>query len=543
MFLQKNIKRVGSKTYRSALIVESFREGKNVRKRIIANVSKLPPYVIDSIGEALKGKTASVKREGFQTESGKSFGGLWAIKKIAEELFISKALGDSKKALLVIIMICGRILTQGSRRHLKFWKDGQSIEEVFGISNFDEDDLYEALDWLESRQEKIEKRLFKLRYKNEKVRLFLYDITSSYLEGECNELAEFGYNRDQKRGKKQIVIGLLTDKKGFPIAVEIFKGNTMDCTTVPKQVQKLANRFGVEDVIFVGDRGMVKKAGIESLQKKEWHYITAITKPQMEKLIRKNVFQLELFDEKLVEVEHEKIRYILRRNPVRVKEIRKNRNERISKVKKHHKELNDKLAKKPRSQVETALNDLEKIISRLKLTKIFTVKAENRTLTLNEDQETLRELSSLDGCYVIKTDIEKKELNKEEAHAVYKNLSFVEWSFRMMKTGFLEIRPLFHRKANRTRACASVAMFSYMILHHVFKRCKELKIPLEPLIEKLDQIQTQRIKIADQWITILPSNLRSDQQDILEALNLALPKSLPNKTKNVARKSQRPKNQ
>lgn len=530
MFLQKNTKRVGPKTYHSALIVESFRENKKVKRRIIANISKLPAQIIDSIGETLKGKTVGGKNFGYH--SGKSFGALWVIQNIAESLFITKILGRSTRAMLVMIMICGRILTQGSRRHLKFWKDGQAIEEVFGINNFDEDDLYETLDWLESRQEELEKKMFNLRYKSKKAKLFLYDITSSYLEGQHNELAEYGYNRDGKKGKKQIVYGLLTDDEGSPIAVEVFKGNTSDSTTVPDQVKKLAERFGAEEVVFVGDRGMVKKTGIEYLHAKKWHYITAITKTQIESLIRKDIFQLELFEETLVEVEHEGIRYILRRNPVREKEICKNRNERISKIESYCKELNEKLAKRLGTKEYAALKALRNKIDRLKLAKIFTVEVKDRKLTLAKDNGTLEEISQLDGCYVIKTDIATKELSKEKAHDIYKNLSFVEWAFRTMKTGFLEVRPLYHRKANRTRACVLIAMFAYMILHHIFKKCQELDLPLQPLMEKLDQIQTGQIEISGQLITILPTKLREDQQEILDALKISLPKSLSNRCGN-----------
>lgn len=528
MFLQRNTKHVGPKTYHSALIVESFRENKKVKHRIIANISKLPIQIIDSIGEALKGR--SVDNKNFEYHSGKNFGALWATQKIAESLSITKTLGCSTQAMLVMIMISGRILTQGSRRHLKFWKDGQAIEDIFGISDFDEDDLYKAMDWLESRQEKLEKKLFDLRYKDKKVRLFLYDITSSYLEGQHNELAEYGYNRDGKKGRKQIVYGLLTDDEGSPISVEVFKGNTSDSTTVPEQVRKLAERFGVKEVVFIGDRGMVKKAGIESIHDKNWRYITAITKSQIESLITKDILQLGLFEEKLVEVEDKGIRYILRRNPVRAEEIQRNRDERICKVECYCRELNEKLAKRPKTKEDVALRSLVAKINQLKLFKIFSVEIKDRKLTLVRDEGMLKEISDLDGCYVIKTDVEKEELSTEKVHSVYKNLSFVEWAFRTMKTGFLEIRPLYHRKANRTRACVLIAMFAYMILHHIFKKCQDLNLPLQPLMEKLDQIQTGQIEISGQLLTVLPKKLRDDQQKILDALGISLPVSLDRKS-------------
>lgn len=530
MFIQRNTKRVGSKTYHSVLVVENFRQNKKVCRRILANISKLPPQAIAAIDAALKAGdsiTIPSSEKNFSFTSGTNFGGLWAIKKIAESLFIPEVLGLSKNATLVMIMICGRILTQGSRRHLKFWKDGQAIEEIFGVKNFDEDDLYAALDWLEENQENFEDKLFRKRHKDKHLSLFLYDITSSYLEGQYNELADYGYNRDGKKGKKQIVIGLLTDKEGYPLAIEVFRGNTSDSTTVDGQIKKLAERFNVKEVVLVGDRGMIKKTGIESLDAKNFSYITAITKPQIEKLISDDVIQMDLFDDELVEVETGDIRYILRRNPIREKEIRANRDDKIRRVEEFASTLNLRLSEHPLAKEGTALKDLQKKIDRLKLTKIIHVNLDGRILFLTKDEATMAETSRLDGCYVIKTNVKKENLNIEEAHAVYKDLKFVEWAFRSMKTGFLEIRPLYHRKANRTRACASIAMFAYMILHHIHKKTAHLGIPLEPLMEKLDQIQIQKMKIGEQEIKTLPTVLRDDQKIIMEALGLQLSKSLP----------------
>lgn len=530
MFIQRNTKRVGLKTYHSVLVVENFRHNKKVCRRILANISKLPPQAIAAIDAAIKGRDAipvSTSEKDFSFTAGTNFGGLWSIKKIAESLFIPEVLGPSKNATLVMIMICGRILTQGSRRHLKFWKDGQAIKEIFGVNNFDEDDLYEALDWLEENQENFEDKLFHKRYKDKSLSLFLYDITSSYLEGQYNELADYGYNRDGKKGKKQIVIGLLTDKEGYPLAIEVFKGNTSDSTTVDGQIKKLAKRFNVKEVVLVGDRGMIKKTGIESLDAQHWSYITAITKPQIEKLVSNDVIQMDLFDDKLVEVVDKNIRYILRRNPIREKEIKANRDDKIQRIEKFLSKLNVRLSEHPLAKEKTALKDLQKKIDCLKLTKILSANSDLRILSLTKDGAAMAEASRLDGCYVIKTNVKKENLNTEEAHAVYKDLKFVEWAFRSMKTGFLEIRPLYHRKANRTRACASIAMFAYMILHHLHRKTAHLEIPLEPLVEKLDQIQIQKMKIGEQEIKTLPTSLRNDQKKIMEALGLHLPKSLP----------------
>ncbi len=195
---------------------------------------------------------------------------------------------------------------------------------------FCEDNLYENLSWLAENQESIEKRLFALRRGQSKPELFLYDVTSSYLEGDQNALADWGYNRDKKRGKKQIVIGLLCDDQGEPVSAEVFTGNTLDPQTFGAQVKKVAERFGCERVTVVGDRGMIKTAQVEDLTEVGFHYITAITKPQIRSLIKKGVFQLELFDQQLCEIKDNGVRYVLRRNPLRAKEMAATRDSKLA---------------------------------------------------------------------------------------------------------------------------------------------------------------------------------------------------------------------
>ena len=214
------------------------------------------------------------------------------------------------------------VIAQGSRLSAVRLAQQQAACDVLGITeSFHEDDLYQAMDWLETKQEEIEERLFQLRYKNKKPYFYLYDVTSSYLEGEQNELGAYGYNRDKKRGKKQIVIGLMTDDEGYPIAIEVFQGNTQDTQTVHNQIEKMAKRFGVSHVTLIGDKGMIKKTQVEELKAIDFHYITAITKPQIETLLKSGVIQLGLFDEDLAEVKDQGERYILRRNPIRAQEI------------------------------------------------------------------------------------------------------------------------------------------------------------------------------------------------------------------------------
>jgi len=525
MYIQANIKKVGSKIYRSLLLVENYREDKKVKHKVIANLTSWSSAMVEGLRCLIKGKSlASV--ENFALKAGKSFGGLFALMELAKKLFIKNIFGSSSHGKLAMLLVLGRILTQGSRRHLTFWKDGQAIEEVLQVSKFDEDDLYETLDWLEKHQAEMEDKWFRLRFENQKAEFFLYDVTSSYLEGQYNELATYGYNRDGKKGKKQIMIGLLTTKDGAPVAVEVFEGNTSDVTTVPAQIKKMVERFGVTDVTFIGDRGMVKRIPIELLGSQGWHYITAITKPQIESLIRKNVFQLELFENKLAEVVHEGIRYCLRRNSERQKEIQNNRKEKIAKIENCCEKLNGKLQSKPRAKSATAVKELKGKINQLKLEDILKIETSDRTLTIKKDSAAIKKVEELDGCYVIKSDVAPEKMNADQVHDTYKTLSKVEFAFRTMKTGLLEIRPLFHRKANRTRACAFVAMLAYAVSHELQKKTIHLGRPLENVIASLDQIQMQELKINDEWTPILPTELREDQKQILEAIGVVLPKTI-----------------
>jgi len=205
---------------------------------------------------------------------------LLVFKELAHRCGLLKALGNGLRGKLALLLIMGRLLTQRSRLYLCEWGKNQELDSILGISRYDEDDLYEVLDWLNKKQREIEKRLFREHYKEEPPRLFLYDVTSSYLEGEYNELAEYGYNRDGKRGGKQIVIGLMADGGGRPVTIEVFEGNTRDMKTVSSQIKKLALSFGVREVVFVGDRGMIKSAEVEEIKEEGLFYITAITKPQ-----------------------------------------------------------------------------------------------------------------------------------------------------------------------------------------------------------------------------------------------------------------------
>ena len=302
--------------------------------------------------------------------------------------------------------------------------------------------------------------------------LFLYDVTSSYLEGEKNELAQFGYNRDKKKGKRQIIVGLLCDNNGIPVAIEVFEGNTQDPQTVLSQIIKVRDRFGCQKVTFVGDRGMLKSVPIENLKKADFSYITAITKPQVETLLQEEVLQYGLFDENLCKVDSDGIRYIFRRNPVRTLEIETTRANKLKRIKELLQQENVYLCEHPKAQVKTALGRIWVKIEQLKCEQWLTVSIPQegiRYLALSIDEKALEEVKRLDGCYVLKTDVPKEMSPKEEIHERYKDLEQVESAFRTCKTVSLELRPLHVRLSSSTRGHVFVVMLAYMIVQELNK--------------------------------------------------------------------------
>lgn len=524
MFIHRNSKRVGEKVYRSILLMENYREGKKVLHRTLLNLSKWKAADIEALEAVLKGKKLS-SLDQVETTEGKSVGALWVFKELALECGLDKALGTSRNGKLSLLLVLGRLLTQGSRLHLCDWSKNQELEAVLGISRFDEDDLYGALDWLAARQQQIEKKLFDYCYNGKPPNLFLYDVTSSYFEGKHNELGEFGYNRDRKEGKKQIVIGLMTDGEGMPVAVEVFKGNTADTKTFYSQVEKLSRRFGVKRVVMVGDRGMIKSSQIEALKERDFFYITAITKPQIEVLLRNGVLQMGLFDTQVMEIFDDSVRYILRRNPERGRNMAKSRQDKLQKVIAKARELSLYLAAHPAAKVENAVNKVVDLTNKLVISQWVQVSAQDRIITVSVDEERLREVSKLDGCYVIKTNVSKDQLSTEQVHQKYRDLSVVERAFRTIKTGYLEIRPIFLRKEKRTRGHVFVTMLAFLLVYRFRKKTAHLQMPLDNMIDSLEKIHTVTLSLPSSTIKRIPEP-PEHKAAILQALKIQLPTNL-----------------
>lgn len=518
------------KVYESVWLRQSYREGKKTGKRAIANLKGCTPEEIAAIELALKHKgdlAALTSIENVKLKEGLSVGAVWTVYEMARRLGIEKALGDQRPGKLALWQVMARVLDQGSRLSAVRLARVHAACDVLGLQRgFNENDLYENLTWLSEQQARMEKSLFKARRGSTKPALFLYDVTSSYLEGDHNALGAYGYNRDGKKGKMQIVIGLLCDGTGEPVSVEVFSGNTQDTQTFGSQVQKVAQRFGCEHVTMVGDRGMIKRTQIEDLPE-HFHYITAITKPQIETLLKANVLQMELFDEALCEVEHAGVRYILRRNPVRAREIALTRASKRHSVERLVQDQNRYLSEHGRAHGTTAVNKVREKIERLALDGWLSVKDSDRVLTLYTDEERLEEQSRLDGCYVLKTDVPQTVADTTLVHQRYKDLAEVEQAFRTSKTVHLEMRPVFVRNEANTRGHVFVVMLAYLIRRALSRAWAALDTTVEEGLDQLKTLCSIEVKFPEGGACLQIPEPRDDSLALFNALDLHPPEVLP----------------
>ena len=530
MYISRSTFRTKSgKIYKTVLLRQSYREGKKTKKRTIANLSKCSKEEISAIELALAYKHDLTNLGSFSKtatlKEGLSFGSCFVLFEVAKKLGIVSALGNTHEAKLALWQVITRILDQGSRLSSVRLAETYALSSILNLEKgFTEDNLYKNLKWLHENQPEIEKKLFNERRINGSTNIFLYDVTSSYLEGTENELADWGYNRDGKKGKKQIVIGLLGDEEGIPMSVQVFKGNTNDTSTFGSQIQKAKDLFNCKKIIFVGDRGMIKSGQIQDLEKHGFHYITAITKKQIETLLKRSIIQYTLFDENVSEIEENGVRYILRKNPIRAKEISINRNEKKESVEDLIKNRNIYLKNHSRATVKVAKTLVENKIKRLNISSWASVKSNKREIELIIDEEKLKEDSMLDGCYVIKTDV--KELGKEQIHSRYKDLSLVENSFRTCKTN-LEVRPIYVRSEQSTYGHVFVVMLSYMIIQELDKCWKDLYLTVEEGLRSLSTLCLTEVCVNENQSFQCVPDPRIQNKKMLEALNIKLPKFLP----------------
>jgi len=519
------------KTYHRHLLRESYREAGKVKHRTIANLSRCSNEEIEAIRLALRHKgdlEALVKqRPALVLRQGLSVGALWTLFDMARQLGIERALGDTRQGRLALWQVIARVIHQGSRLSAVRLAGVHAACDVLGLDAFNEEDLYGNLDWLCEHQEAIEKHLSHGRAGNDG--LFLYDVTSSYLEGTQNELGAFGYNRDRKRGKMQIVIGLLCDAQGDPLSIEVFEGNTQDTRTFGPQIRKVAQRFGGGAVTFVGDRGMIKAPQIQELGAQGFHYITAITKDQIRTLLRSGTIQMELFDTDLAEVcAPGGERYVLRRNPVRAQEMAASREDKLLALRQAMDSRNAYLRAHGRANLSIALRDLSARARNLGIAPWVELTGDEQTrqIALHVDAQKRGEAAQFDGCYVLKTDLTAQMASKEIVHGRYKDLALVEEAFRTSKTAELEIRPIHVRLATRTRGHALVVMLAYRIARELSQRWASLDIRVQEGLDELAGLcVTEIVEKGRARCSQIPEP-RESSRKLLEAAKIRLPEAL-----------------
>ncbi len=462
------------------LLRESYREGAKVKNRTLANLSHWPAHKIESLRAVLRGETAPAALEqGFEIVRTLPHGHVAAALGTLRRLGLDSLLATkpSRARDLCEAMIVGRLIEPRSKlalvRSLGEQTLSSSLAQVLGASDADADELYEAMDWLLERQERIETALAK-RHLTEGT-LVLYDVSSTYFEGRHCPLARIGHSRDGRFDRPQIVFGLLTDAEGCPVATEVFDGNTGDPKTVLAQVKKLRERFSLERVVLVGDRGMITSARIEEDLKQapglEW--ITALRGPAIRKLVDTGALDVSLFDERdLAEIsspDYPGERLIVCRNPLLATERKRKREELL--------QATEKELEKVAVATRRAKNSLRgkapiglrvgRVLGRFKMAKHFKLEITEERFGYQRNQDTIAQEAALDGIYVIRTNVALTTLSPADAVLSYKRLAHVERAFRCLKTVDIKLRPIHHHLADRVRAHVFICMLAYYVEWHM----------------------------------------------------------------------------
>ncbi len=467
------------KSYETHLLRRTYREGKKVKHQTLGNLSHLPAPIIDLIRRSLAGETFVPPEAVFEIVRSRPHGHVAAVLGMWRGLNLDALIDEepSRQRDLVTAMVVERILEPRSKlataRALNEKTLHSTLGEMLDVAAADEDELYEAMDWLLPRQDRIERALAK-QHLSEGT-LVLYDLTSVYFEGRCCPLAKLGHSRDEKSGKLQIVVGLLTNRDGCPIAVEVFAGNTGDPKTVAGQIAKIRERFGIERVVLVGDRGVLTSARIrEDLKPTEGiDWITALRAPSIQQLVASGSLQMGLFDEKdLAEISDPAYpgeRLIACKNPILAEERARKREDLLKATEKELAQVAaaTQRAKRPLRGASAIGLRVGRVLGHFKMGKHFQIRIENNGFQYERDQKRIDDESALDGIYVIRTSVLPDQLSGSDTVRCYKRLSTVERAFRSTKTVDLKIRPVHHRLEKRVRAHVLLCMLAYYLEWHI----------------------------------------------------------------------------
>lgn len=479
------------KVYETHLLRRTFREGKKVKHETVGNISHLPDEVIEVIRRALKGEVFYGVHQAIELARSLPHGHVAAVlgtlRKLGLDEIISKEVCRERD--LVLGMIVARILEPSSKlataRGLGEETFSTSLGEELGIVSAHVNELYGALDWLRSRQNSIEAALGRRHFSDGTV--VLYDVTSAYFEGRCCPLAQLGHNRDGKKGKRQIIFGLLCSRDGLPVAVEVFKGNMGDPKTLASQITKIRDRFGLKRVVLVGDRGMITEARLrEDIRTQEGiDWISALRAPAIRKLVRSGSLQMSLFDEtdlgEIFDPEFPGERLIVCKNPLLAAERARKREALLKATEKELQKIVDATMRRKwglKGKEKIAMR-LGKVMNRFKVAKHFIVEIGETVFRYCRNNETIAKEGALDGIYVIRTSVPEATMSAPETVLAYKGLSKAEGAFRSLKTIDLNVRPIFHWKPDRVKGHVFMCMLAYYVEWH-------MKAALAPMLFKDD---------------------------------------------------------
>lgn len=469
------------------LLRESYRDGNTVKKRTLANLSSLPAEVIEGLKVLLRGGVAvSSADEAFVIERSLPHGHVAAVLGAARACGAEQWFASAPAALRSVVMalLVARVVSPASKlathRMLRDETATHSVSRLLKLGDVELEQVYAALDWLGEAQEGIEKRLARQHLSGST--LVLYDLTSTWVTGRCCELAAHGYSRDGKRDDPQIVFGLVCTREGCPVAVEVFAGNTADPATVASQVDKLKNRYGIEKLAWVGDRGMLTQARIDTvLRPAGLDWVSSLRAPQMAALAReKGPFQPSLFDERnLLEVTSEAFpgeRLIVCRNPLLAEERSRKREALLQATEAELMKITDATTRarnRLKGTEEIALR-VGRVIDHFRMGKHFELNITDSSFTWERKAEQIQQEAALDGLYVVRTSLPATDLPAEAAVTAYKGLAVVERAFRSLKTVDLQVRPVFHWNAARVRAHVFLCMLAYYIEWHMREKLKPM---------------------------------------------------------------------
>ena len=478
------------------LLRESFRDGAKIKKRTIANLSDWPAELVEGLRTLLKGGTATpADRESIIVRRTLPHGHVAAVLGTLRAIGLDRILGPAgnRPRDLVIAMIVARLIAPASKlataRMLDPATAASSLGDVLGLGAVDEDELYAAIDWLGERQGAIEQALARKHLRDGT--LVLYDVSSSYLEGRCCELARLGYNRDGKKGKLQIVYGLMCAPDGCPVAIEVFEGDTGDPATLAAQIDKIKARFALKHVVLVGDRGMITQTRIdEDIAPAGLDWITALRAPAIRALVEAGELQLSLFDRRdmaaITSPDYPGERLIVCRNGELAAERRRKRLDLLAATERDLAVIAAAVARarQPLRGKDQIGLKVGAVVNRYKMAKHFELDIGEATFAFRRKTDAIAAEAALDGFYVVRTNLPKRVLGDAATVGAYKSLAQVEQAFRSLKTVDIHLRPIFHWTAPRVRGHVLLCMLAYHVEHHIARgspRCSTMRPITRPL--------------------------------------------------------------